>query len=208
LHVAAEVAPAGCAVRAESIRDIPLYDADLEAAAPPPAVLDLQKKIDAADGLLLVSPEYNQSIPGVFKNAIDWLSSFPLGGDKIFRGLPVGLIGASAMWSGTLGAQTAWLPVFRGLAMKPYMGGTLYVGGARDKFDEGGTIGAARSAHGGSGPGRSRNEVAREPGIGSVGAAAQKRLDIFAMNLARTTGCSLLFQFGLSIKSMTTDFPH
>jgi len=140
LHVAAEVAPEGCTVRAETIHGIPLYDADLEAASPPRAVLDLQKKIDAADGLLLVSPEYNQSIPGVFKNAIDWLSSFPLGGDRIFRGLPVGLIGASAMWSGTLNAQTAWLPVFRGLAMKPYMGGTLYVGGARDKFDEGGTL--------------------------------------------------------------------
>ena len=140
LHVAAEVAPAGCTLRAETIHGIPLYDADLEAKSPPRAVLDMQKKIEAADGLLLVSPEYNQSIPGVFKNAIDWLSSFPLGGDKIFRGLPVGLIGASAMWSGTLGAQTAWLPVFRGLAMKPYMGGTLHVGGARDKFDEGGTL--------------------------------------------------------------------
>lgn len=140
LHVAAEVAPAGCSVRAESIRGIPLYDADLEAASPPAAVLALQKRIEAADGLLLVSPEYNQSIPGVFKNAIDWLSSFPLGGDKIFRGLPVGLIGVSAMWSGTINAQTAWLPVFRGLAMKPYLGSTLYVGGARDKFDEGGTL--------------------------------------------------------------------
>ncbi|MCK4869151.1 MAG: NAD(P)H-dependent oxidoreductase [Alphaproteobacteria bacterium] len=140
LHVAAEVAPAGCSVRAESIRGIPLYDADLEAASPPEEVLALQKRIEAADGLLLVSPEYNQSIPGVFKNAIDWLSSFPLGGDRIFRGLPVGLIGVSAMWSGTINAQTAWLPVFRGLAMKPYLGSTLFVGGARDKFDEGGTL--------------------------------------------------------------------
>ena len=140
LHVAAEVAPAGCRLRVESIRDIPLYDADLEAASPPAAVLDLQKRIEAADGLLLASPEYNQSIPGVFKNAIDWLSSFPLGGDKIFRDLPVGLIGASAMWSGTLNAQTAWLPVFRGLAMTPWLGATLYVGGARGKFDEGGTL--------------------------------------------------------------------
>jgi len=140
LHVAAEVAPSGCAVDCETIRGIPLYDADLEAASPPQAVLDLQTKIDAADGLLLVSPEYNQSIPGVFKNAIDWLSSFPLGGNKIFRDLPVGLVGVSAMWSGTINAQSAWLPVFRGLAVKPYLGETLYVGGARDKFDEGGTL--------------------------------------------------------------------
>ena len=140
LRAAAEAAPPGCALAAESIRDIPLYDADLEAAAPPAGVLALQKRIAAADGLLLVSPEYNQSMPGVFKNAIDWLSSFPLGGDKIFRDLPVGLIGASAMWSGTLNAQTAWLPVFRGLAMRPYLGDTLYVGGARGKFDEAGEL--------------------------------------------------------------------
>ena len=140
LHVAAEVAPAGCAVRVESIRDIPLYDADLEAAAPPAAVTDLQAKITAADGLLLVSPEYNNSIPGVFKNAIDWVSSFPSGGDKIFRDLPVGLIGASPGPFGTLNAQTAWLPVFRALSVKPWLGASLYVMGARDKFDEGGSL--------------------------------------------------------------------
>lgn len=140
LRVAAELAPQDCAVQVETIQGIPLYNADLEAKLPPEHVTELQAKIDAADGLLLVSPEYNQSIPGVFKNAVDWLSSFPLGGDRIFRGLPVGLIGASAMWSGTINAQTAWLPVFRGLAMKPYMGATLYVGGARTKFDEGGTL--------------------------------------------------------------------
>jgi len=140
LRAAAEAAPAGCSVRIEPIREIPLYDADLEAVSPPAAVLELQAKIDAGDGLLLVSPEYNQSIPGVFKNAIDWLGSFPLGGDKVFRDLPVGLIGASAMWSGTLNAQTTWLPVFRGLAMKPYLGATLYVGGARGKFEADGTL--------------------------------------------------------------------
>ena len=148
LHVAAEVAPEGCTVRVATIHGIPLYNADLEAKLPPEHVTELQKRIDAADGLLLVSPEYNQSIPGVFKNAIDWLSSFPLGGDKIFRDLPVGLIGASAMWSGTINAQSAWLPVFRGLAMKPWLGATLYVGGARGKFDEGGSLtdGATRDA--------------------------------------------------------------
>ena len=140
LRVAAEVSPAGCKLAIESIRGIPLYDADLEAASPPDAVLALQEKIDAADGLLLVSPEYNNSIPGVFKNAVDWVSSFPGGGDKIFRDLPVGLIGASPGGFGTVNAQTAWLPVFRALSVKPYLGGTLYVGGARGKFDDGGAL--------------------------------------------------------------------
>lgn len=140
LRAAAEVAPDGCTVAVESIRGIPLYDADLEATEPPEVVTELQKKIEEADGLLLVSPEYNQSIPGVFKNAIDWLSSFGMGGDKVFRDLPVGVIGASAMWSGTINAQSAWLPVFRGLAMRPWLGGTLYVGGARSKFDGNGNL--------------------------------------------------------------------
>ena len=140
LRAAAEAVPEGCTVAIESIDGIPLYDADLEAQSPPVLVLELQQKIEAADGLLLVSPEYNQSIPGVFKNAIDWVSSFPLGGDKIFRGRPVGLIGATPSWSGTINAQGAWLPVFRGLAMKPYLGHTLYVGGARAAFDTDGNL--------------------------------------------------------------------
>ena len=140
LAAAAEVAPEGCTVGIESIREIPLYDADLEAASPPVAVTELQAKIDKADGLLLVSPEYNQSIPGVFKNAIDWVSSFPSGGDAIFRDLPVGLIGASPGGFGTINAQSAWLPVFRGLSVKPYLGATLYVGGAREHFDADGAL--------------------------------------------------------------------
>lgn len=135
LRAAAAAAPAGCTVDIESIRGIPVYDADLEASDPPAAVTALQAKIDAADGLLLVSPEYNNSLPGPFKNAIDWLSSTATGGVKIFRGLPVGLIGASPGPFGTLSAQTAWLTVFRGLAMRPWLGASLYVMGARDKFD-------------------------------------------------------------------------
>jgi len=140
LRAAAATAPEDCTVQIESIHAIPLYDADVEAASPPLPVRELQEKIDEADGLLLVSPEYNQSIPGVFKNAIDWLSSFGTGGDKIFRDLPVGLIGASPSWSGTINAQSAWLPVFRGLSVKPYLGAVLYVSAARGKFDEAGNI--------------------------------------------------------------------
>lgn len=140
LAAAAAAAPEDCTVQIESIRGIPLYDADVETKSPPVLVKELQAKIDTADGLLLASPEYNQSIPGVFKNAIDWLSSFGTGGDRIFRDLPVGLIGASPSWSGTINAQSAWLPVFRGLAVKPYLGGTVYVSSARGKFDADGNV--------------------------------------------------------------------
>lgn len=140
LRAAAEAAPEDCTLAVESIREIPVYDADLEAERPPAAVTELQRKIDAADGLLLVSPEYNNSIPGPFKNAVDWLSSSPTGGERIFRGKPVGLIGASPSAFGTLNAQTAWLTVFRALAMRPWLGATLYVMGARGKFDEDGNL--------------------------------------------------------------------
>jgi NAD(P)H-dependent FMN reductase len=75
LRAAAGLMPAGAQLEIGSIAGIPLYDGDLEAAQGiPPAVDALKKKVVKSQGLLLVTPEYNNSIPGVFKNAIDWLS--------------------------------------------------------------------------------------------------------------------------------------
>ena len=67
LRAAAESVPDGCSLSVNSIRGIPLYDGDVEDKGTPPAVTDLREKIKAADGLLLVTPEYNNGIPGVFK---------------------------------------------------------------------------------------------------------------------------------------------
>lgn len=75
-----------------SIRDIPLYDADLEATGIPPAVIALVDRIREADGVVIVTPEYNYSVPGVLKNAIDWLSRVP---DQPLAGKPVALQSAS-----------------------------------------------------------------------------------------------------------------
>src|SRR5262245_61149336 len=78
LRGAVELAPAGLSIEVASIREFPLYDGDLEAEHGIPApVRALKDRIASADGLLLVTPEYNNSIPGVFKNAIDWLSRPP-----------------------------------------------------------------------------------------------------------------------------------
>ena len=96
LRAAAAAAPAGCTVDIASIRDIPLYDGDAEAAAGVPDVVEtLKDRVAAADGLLLVTPEYNNSIPGVFKNAIDWLSRPPQDIPRVFGGRPVALMGAT-----------------------------------------------------------------------------------------------------------------
>jgi NAD(P)H-dependent FMN reductase len=74
LRAAAAEMPEGSVLEVGSIADIPLYNGDVEAQGIPAAVTALKDRIVAADGLLLVTPEYNNGIPGVFKNAIDWLS--------------------------------------------------------------------------------------------------------------------------------------
>ena len=123
-------------VRIGSIADIPLYDADVESAGFPAPVEALKQEVAAADGLLLASPEYNNSVPGVLKNAIDWLSR-PSGNiDNVFRDKPVAVFGASPGRFGTLSAQSAWLPVWRTLGARHWSGGRLLVSGAHKLFGE------------------------------------------------------------------------
>ncbi len=141
LHAAVAAAPPGVTFDVASIRDIPLYDGDVEAASgPPPAVALLKAKIQAADGLLLVTPEYNGSLPGVLKNAIDWLSRPAADIPRVFGGKPAGVIGATPGPNATTLSQAAWLPVLRALGVAPYFGGRLGVPGAAKVFDEQGKI--------------------------------------------------------------------
>lgn len=138
LRAAVALAPEGVRVETCSIRGIPLYDGDEEAAHGIPAPVEaLKDRIAQADALLLATPEYNQSIPGVFKNAIDWLSRPPKDIARVFGGKKVGLIGATPGPVGTRLAQTAWLPVFRALGMNPYFGSQLFVGEASKVFVDG-----------------------------------------------------------------------
>jgi chromate reductase len=137
LDAAVELAPAGMKVEACGIHGIPLFDADVEAAQGVPApVARLKDQIAAADGLLLVTPEYNNSIPGPFKNAIDWLSRPANDIARVFRGKPVALMGASPGRFGTISAQAAWLPVFRVLGVRPWLGMPFYLSSAHRAFDE------------------------------------------------------------------------
>jgi len=140
LRAAAEAMPEGAVLEIGSIAEIPLYDGDVEAEGIPTPVAALKDKVAAADGLLLVSPEYNNSIPGVFKNAIDWLSRPSSDIARIFRGKPVALIGASPGNFGTILSQAAWLPVLRTLGAEHWAEGRLMVSRAGDMFDGEGNL--------------------------------------------------------------------
>ncbi len=141
LRAAVEECPAGSTIDIESIRGIPLYDGDVEASdGIPPRAAELKDRIASADAVLLVTPEYNHSIPGVFKNAVDWLTRPPSDIPRVFGGRPVGLIGASPGGFGTILSQNAWLPIFRTLGMRPWFGQSLYVSGAHKAFDPGGKL--------------------------------------------------------------------
>ena len=140
LRAAAEMAPAGTTIEIETFEGIPVYNFDIEVEGIPPPVQRLKDRIAGGDGLLIVTPEYNNSIPGPIKNAIDWLSRPPADIAKVFRNRPVGVIGATPGVSGTGLSQVAWLPVFRTLGVAPYFGARVQVAQARDVFDEQGAI--------------------------------------------------------------------
>jgi chromate reductase len=141
LRAAVELAPSDLHIEIASIRDFTLYDGDVEERdGSPPPVAQLKDRIAAADGLLLVSPEYNNSLPGVFKNAIDWLSRPSRDIPRVFGGKPVGLIGASPGAGGTRLSQTAWLPVLRVLGTRPYFGRSVFIAGAGAVFDQDGAL--------------------------------------------------------------------
>ncbi|MBX3261528.1 MAG: NAD(P)H-dependent oxidoreductase [Labilithrix sp.] len=141
LRAARELAPEGVEIEIGSIAGIPLYDGDVESEQGlPAAVTALKEEIAGADALLLVTPEYNGSIPGVLKNAIDWLSRPAKDIPRVFGGKPVALVGATPGAGGTRLSQAAWLPVLRTLGTHAWFGKQLYVGSAGQAFDAEGKL--------------------------------------------------------------------
>ena len=100
----------------------------------PPAVEGLKNRIARADGLLIVTPEYNNSVPGVLKNAIDWLSRPGDDIARVFRGRPVAIVGGTGL------SQAAWLPVVRLLGMRPWFERAVLISDAGKVFDSDGHL--------------------------------------------------------------------
>jgi NAD(P)H-dependent FMN reductase len=140
LRAAEAMAGPRAVIEVATLHGIPLYDGDVEQSeGAPPAVAELKARVIASDGLLLGTPEYNNGIPGVFKNAIDWLSRPSVDIPKVFGGRPVALLGASPGRFGTVLSQNAWLPVLRLLGVRLWTG-RLMVSAANRAFDENGAL--------------------------------------------------------------------
>jgi chromate reductase len=137
LRAAQELVPEGIVIEATGIGDIPLYNDDLREQAYPPVVAELRRRVKQADGLLLVTPEYNYSIPGVLKNAIDWVSRTP---EQPFDGKPVAIMGASPGALGSARAQYHLRQCFVFLNGYVLNRPEVMITSAATKFDETGRL--------------------------------------------------------------------
>lgn len=137
LRVAVELVPRDVKLEIFDLEDIPPFNQDLEARMPA-KVKEFKAKIREADAILIATPEYNYSIPGVLKNAIDWASRPP--GDNSFEGKPVAIMGASMGMLGTARAQYHLRQVFITLNMYPINRPEVIVPYAGEKIDERGRV--------------------------------------------------------------------
>jgi len=137
LKAAQGLVPAGATLDIVDLPDLPGFNQDNE-KAPPAAVTELKAKIRAADAILLVTPEYNYSVPGVLKNAIDWCAR-PYG-DSAWKGKPVAIMGASTGVLGTARAQYHLRQSLVFLDMPAVNQPEVMISGAAAKFDAAGTL--------------------------------------------------------------------
>lgn len=137
LRAAQELAPAGVTVNNFELDGIPAFNED-EEKNPPAIVVELKKQIRSADALLIVTPEYNYSVPGVLKNAIDWASR-PYG-DSAWSGKPAAIMGASIGSIGTARAQYHLRQIFVFLNVFPINQPEVMIGNASERFDANGNL--------------------------------------------------------------------
>lgn len=136
LHAAVALAPEGMLITPACI-DLPLYNEDLRAQGDPAPVKALRTQVARADAVLIVTPEYNYSVPGVLKNAIDWVSRPP---DQPFNKKPVAIMGASPGRIGTARAQYHLRQTFVCLNAAVLNKPEVMVGGAAQLFNDDGQL--------------------------------------------------------------------
>jgi chromate reductase len=140
LNAAMDLLPEDVTMEIVSIADIPPYNADFDIPAAkqrPEVAQHFRDKLGKADGLVIVSPEYNYSIPGGLKNAIDWASR---GQDSPLLHMPVAIMGAATGLWGTIRMQMAFYNVFLFLNMRPVLKPEVLVAQAPQKFNENGNL--------------------------------------------------------------------
>lgn len=138
LNTCREVAPQGVDFVSLPIGELPHYDGDLAAQGDPQPVAAFKAAIASADGLLIATPEYNYSLPGVLKNALDWASRPAY--QSVFAGKKTGMLGASYSVVGTARAQAHLKTIMLGMAAPVFAYPEVLVGAAKDKFDTAGNL--------------------------------------------------------------------
>lgn len=137
LRAAQKLAPAGVTLEIADISQIPLYNEDVRAGGEPEAVVQLKAQLRAADAVLIVTPEYNFSIPGVLKNALDWMSRPP---EPPLDGKPVAIMGASQGPLGTARVQYDLRKVMVFMNAFVVNKPEVFIGSAQTKFNAAGEL--------------------------------------------------------------------
>lgn len=137
LKAAGELMPDGASLEILDLAPIPMYNGDLDGPTKPESVIRFRERLASADALIIASPEYNHSIPGVLKNALDWASR---GSDSPLTGKPVAIMGASPGMLGTVRMQMHLRQVLMSNNMFPLNKPEVYIGQAQTKFDEQGRL--------------------------------------------------------------------
>lgn len=138
LRAAQQLAPAEVHIAIADLSEIPLFNEDIERARIPTAVARLREAVAEADGFLVATPEYNHGVPGVMKNAFDWLSRPP--GTSVLNGKPAAIVGASVSITGTARAQSQLRQSFVFTNTPVLLQPEVLVARAHEKFDADGHL--------------------------------------------------------------------
>ena len=144
LHAAAKLLPDGMTLDMADISELPLYNADVERAGIPDPVGRLRDQLTESDGVLIATPEYNYSVSGVLKNAIDWVS---LGPDSPLDGKPLAMMGAGGRL-GTARAQMHLRQIALHNSMRVLIDPEVFVPRPRDRFNGDGELTDAETREG------------------------------------------------------------